>query len=315
MPFGGHRKSVAFFITLGSCLVGLAVTLNIGWILLNWQTGIFLVLGVLFFILIITGVVLNTVFLVREVRRNEQQDRFINAVTHELKTPLASMRLYLETLQTRQIAEEKRQEFYGVMLSDNQRLLRTIDQVLHAGRIGSSQRHTSRAPVDLREMVQECMAAARSYHHLPPESLDYKESIASGGRASVVGDLEQLKTAVSNLIDNAVKYSGAQVHVTVELASTDAKHVAIRVRDQGVGIPRSELKRIFGRFYRIPGTVARRVNGTGLGLFIVRSIAKSHGGNVFAESAGAGQGSTITLELPATLEVPTALHLPAASTS
>jgi two-component system, OmpR family, sensor histidine kinase SenX3 len=299
MPLGGHRKSIAFSITLGACLVGLAVTLNIGWILLNWQTGIFLILGVLFFALIITGVVLNTVFLVREVRRNEQQDRFINAVTHELKTPLASMRLYLETLQTRQIDDAKRKEFYEVMVADNQRLLRTIDQVLHAGRIGSLRRQANRAPVDLRDMVQECLAAARSHHHLPPDSLDYKESIASGGRASVNGDLDQLKTAVSNLIDNAVKYSGAQVRVLVEVAATDAKHVAIRVRDHGVGIPRSELKRIFGRFYRIPGTVARRVNGTGLGLFIVHSVAKSHGGHVFAESAGADQGSTITLQLPA----------------
>ncbi len=299
MPLGGHRKSIALFITLGSCLVGLAVTLNITWVLLNWQTGIFLVLGVLFFTLIITGVVLNTVFLVREVRRNEQQDRFINAVTHELKTPVASMRLYLETLRTRHIDDEKRNEFYDVMLADNQRLLRTIDQVLHAGRLGAAHQHKSRVPVDLREMVQECLAAARSHHHLPAESLDYKESLESGVLPSVLGDLEQLKTAVSNLIDNAVKYSGSQVNVLVELAVTDARYVAIRVRDQGVGIPRSELKRIFRRFYRIPGTVARRVNGTGLGLFIVRSIAKSHGGNVFAESAGTGQGSTITLQLPA----------------
>lgn len=299
MPLGGHRKSIAFFITLGSCLVGLAITLNIGWVLLNWQTGIFLILGVLFFALIITGVVLNTVFLVREVRRNEQQDRFINAVTHELKTPVASMRLYLETLQSRPVDEEKRQEFYEVMLADNQRLLRTIDQVLHAGRLGSAQRHASRSPVDIREIVQDCLAAARSHHHLPPESLDYKESIAVDRPVNVFGDLEQLRTAVSNLIDNAVKYSGSQVRVLVELAATDAKHVAIRVKDQGVGIPQSELKRIFRRFYRIPGTVAKRVNGTGLGLFIVRSVAKSHGGSVFAESEGAGQGSTVTLQLPA----------------
>ena len=299
MPRGGHRKSIAFFITLGSCLVALAITLNIGWIVLNWQTGILLIFGVLFFALIITGVVLNTVFLVREIRRNEQQDRFINAVTHELKTPLASMRLYLETLQTREIDDEKRKEFYEVMLADNQRLLRTIDQVLHAGRIGSAHPQTSRSPVELRTMVQDCLTAARSYHHLPLECLDYKESIAAGRQANVLGDMEELKTAVSNLIDNAIKYSGSQVRVLVEVAATDATHVAIRVRDHGVGIPKSELKRIFKRFYRVPGTVARRVNGTGLGLFIVRSVAKRHGGRVFAESEGEGQGSTITLQLPA----------------
>ena len=290
MPGGGHRKSIALSITLGSCLVALAITLNIGWIVLNWQTGVLLFFGVLLFALIITGVVLNTVFLVREVRRNEQQDRFINAVTHELKTPVASMRLYLETLQTRQIDDEKRKEFYGVMLAENQRLLRTIDQVLHAGRIGSAQWQASRSQVELRTVVQECLTAARSSHHLPPESLDYKESIATGRQANVFGDLEELKTAVSNLIDNAIKYSGSQVRVLVEVAATDAKHVAIRVRDHGVGIPRSDLKRIFKRFYRIPGTVARRVNGTGLGLFIVRSVAKRHGGHVFAEERGRGSG-------------------------
>ncbi len=299
MPPGGNRKSIAFFITLGSCLVALAITLNIGWILLNWQTGVLLIFGVLFFALIITGVVLNTVFLVREVRRNEQQDRFINAVTHELKTPVASMRLYLETLQTRQVDDEKRKEFYGAMLADNQRLLRTIDQVLHAGRIGSAQPQTSRSQVELRTMVQDCLTAARSYHHLPQECLDYKESIVSGRHVNVLGDVEELKTAVSNLIDNAIKYSGSQVRVLVEVAATDAKHVAIRVRDHGVGIPKSELKRIFKRFHRVPGTVARRVNGTGLGLFIVRSVAERHGGRVFAESAGEGHGSTITLQLPA----------------
>src|SRR4051812_42844087 len=133
MQAGGHRKSIAFFITLGSCLVALAVTLNIGWVVLNWRTGVMLVLGVLFFLLIISGVVLNTVFLVREIRRNEQHDTFINNVTHELKTPVASIRLYLQTLQSRDIDEAKRKEFYEIMLADSDRLQHTIEQVLRAG--------------------------------------------------------------------------------------------------------------------------------------------------------------------------------------
>src|SRR3954465_10323432 len=108
---GRRRKSVAFFIVLGACLVTLAVALNVGWILLNWRQVALLVLGIVFFGLIITGLVLNTTFLVREIRRNEQHDAFINAVTHELKTPLASMRLYLETLKSRDVTEARRQEF------------------------------------------------------------------------------------------------------------------------------------------------------------------------------------------------------------
>lgn len=295
---GGYRRSIAFFITLGSCLVALAITLNIGWIVLNWRAGLMLILGVLFFALIITGVVLNTVFLVRGIRRNEKQDRFINAVTHELKTPVASIRLHLETLQSRQVDDAKRRQFYSIMLADSERLLSTIEQVLHAGRSRSARRRLDHSRIDLREMVQDCLAVARSRHQLAPESIQYAESIQTGRSAIVLGDLEDLRAAVANLLDNAIKFSESQVRVLVEVATMDARHVAVRVKDHGVGIPRPELKRIFKRFYRIPETVARRVKGTGLGLFIVRSVAKTHGGRVYAESAGAGLGSTVTLQLP-----------------
>src|SRR5919199_5303255 len=117
-----RRKSVAFFITLGACLVVLAVALNVGWILLNWREVALLILGIIFFVAIIAGLILNTTFLVREIRRNEQHDAFINAVTHELKTPLTSIRLYLQTLQTRAVDEAKQREFYRIMLADSDRL-------------------------------------------------------------------------------------------------------------------------------------------------------------------------------------------------
>src|SRR3954447_25344176 len=135
MRVSGRRKSV-IFITLGSCLVALAVALNVGWILLNWREVALLVLGIIFFLAIIFGLVLNTTFLIREIRRNEQHDAFINAVTHELKTPIASIRLYLETLKTRDVDEAQRREFYNIMLADSDRLLHTVEQVLRAGRTG-----------------------------------------------------------------------------------------------------------------------------------------------------------------------------------
>ena len=115
--------------------------------------------------------------------------------------------------------------------------------------------------------------------------------------ATVLGDPEEIRAAVSNLIDNAIKYSGQQVSVFVDLVQSEAGRISVRVRDQGIGIPRVELKRIFKRFYRIPSTMAMRVKGTGLGLFIVRSVAERHGGRAYAESAGAGQGSTFVIEL------------------
>src|ERR1700678_3755303 len=117
MVVAGRRKSIAFFIALGVCLISVILVLYVGWVLLSWRTGILLVLGVLLLALIIAGVVINTVFLVREIRRNEQHDAFINAVTHELKTPVASIRLYVETLQTRAVDDNKRSEFYRTILA------------------------------------------------------------------------------------------------------------------------------------------------------------------------------------------------------
>lgn len=296
---GRRRKTIAFFVTLGVCLVAVAVALNVGWILLNWRAGLLLFFGVLFFLLLISGVVLNTIFLVREIRRNDQHDSFINAVTHELKTPVASIRLYLDTLRTRPVDERKRQEFYDIMAADSDRLLHTIEQVLRAGSSATRWgRRRLQTRIDLGQMVEECVALARTRYHLAPDALSYTESVPDGERPVVLGDLDSLKAAVSNLIDNAIKYSGQQIRVFVETATLDAQRVAVRVTDRGVGISSAELKRIFTRFYRIPAVIAMRVKGSGLGLYIVRSVARAHGGRAYAESEGPGRGSTFTLQLP-----------------
>lgn len=297
MAVSARRKSIAFFITLGACLVALAVALNVGWIILNWREVALLVFGIIFFLLIIVGLVLNTTFLIREIRRNEQHDAFINAVTHELKTPLASIRLYLETLKARETNEAQRQEFYDVMLADSERLLHTVEQVLRAGRAGVRRRAMNIAIVDVSEIVTECLNIARTRYNLSPESLTYTE-LLDGQPARVAGDADELRGALSNLLDNAVKYSDKNVHLSVEVAAIDPKRVAVRIADKGIGIPAAQLKRIFKRFYRVPGRVMARVKGTGLGLFIVRSVIEKHGGRVFAESEGPGQGSTFTIQLP-----------------
>jgi signal transduction histidine kinase len=254
-----------------------------------------IVFGSIFFLVIIALGVINTIFLVREIRRNEQHDSFINAVTHELKTPIASIRLYLQTLQSRDLDEAKRREFYRIMLEDSDRLLHTVDQVLRAGATGSILRRSAKVRLDLGQIARECVELARTRFHLGPEALEYVEHTTS---AVVLGDSEELKAAVWNLLDNAVKYSQGEVRIVVELEEMHNNRVAVRVTDHGVGISPAELKRIFKRFYRIPASVAVRTKGSGLGLFIVRSVAKKHGGKAFAESAGEGQGSTFTLQLP-----------------
>jgi len=300
-----RQKAIYFFITLGVCLIAAAVALNVSWVILYWREGLKLFFGGILFLVIIAGLVLNTIFLVREIRRNEQHDSFINAVTHELKTPIASIRLYLQTLQRLEVEEAQRRQFYESMLLDTERLLHTVEQVLKAGEAAQKKTPAQRLPVEFNLLVRECIELARVRHHLPAADLEYRESLSSaagslenGGGARVLGDAEELRTAVSNLLDNAVKYSPDGVHIAVELNAADEKKVVLRVRDRGVGIPEQELKRIFRRFYRVTQRSLSQVKGTGLGLFIVRSIAKKHGGKAFAQSDGAGKGTTVTLELP-----------------
>lgn len=295
---GQRKRSIWAVAVLGIVLIALAVALNVGWVVANWRSGLLLALGVLCFMLLIAGVTLNTVFLIREIRRNEQHDAFINAVTHELKTPLASIRLFLQTLQQRDLAKEKQVEFIDVMLADSERLQSTIDQVLLAGKLGAPTRSLSAAEVDLSEIVRECLTLAGRRHSLQNGELKLVDELIGEGGALVDGDLDELKAAVSNLIDNAIKYSGERIQVVVEVVRLGARKVAIRVRDQGIGITDDELKRVFRRFYRIPSTGGKRVTGTGLGLSIVRAVAKRHGGKAYVESEGAGKGSTFTLELP-----------------
>ena len=297
MQIASRRNAKIFFLSFGVILAAVAVSVGFGWIILNWRQDLKVVFGIIFFGAITTGLILNTSFLVREIRRNEQHDSFINAVTHELKTPIASIRLYLQTLQRHDVDEAKRREFYQSMLEDTNRLLGTVEQVLKAGEAGHKGR-TRQVPLDFGKLVRECVEVTRARYQLKTDLVRFEQRADNGFRPVVKGDAEELRTAVSNLLDNAVKYSTKGVDILVRLETSDEKHVTLSVQDHGVGIPAEELKRIFRRFYRVPSHALNRVKGTGLGLFIVRSIAGKHGGRVFAQSEGEGRGTTVFLELP-----------------
>ncbi len=294
---GTRKRSVVLVGVLGAVLIAVAIALNVSWIVVNWRTGLLLLVGIVSFAVLIAGLALNTAFLIREIRRSEQHDAFIHAVTHELKTPLASIKLYLQTLRHRDLVRDQQHEFINIMLEDSDRLQATIDQILLTGKTSAARRIVDPTDVDVPDVVRECVTLAGKQHHLDDGELHLSDRWARQDEVVILGDRDELKAAVTNLIDNAIKYSGDTVRVGVELA-LGARNVAIRVRDQGTGITTDELKHIFRRFYRIPGALRLRVRGTGLGLAIVHAVARRHGGRAYAVSEGLGKGSTFTLELP-----------------
>lgn len=290
-----RRKTAIFFLVLGICLIVLAAVLNVGWILLNLREVVLMVLGIIFFALIITGLVLNTIFLFREIRRNEQHDAFINSVTHELKTPIASIKLYLETLKARDVDDETRREFYDVMLDDSDRLLRTVEQVLQAGSTREKKRQMIISEIDLRTLIGETIEMVEKRHHLSNGSVKYS---MPAEKVPVIGDYADLQTVFTNLLENAIKYTDGEPRISVRIKNSALNKTDVFIKDNGIGIAPAELKRIFTRFYRVPNLTAQKIKGTGLGLFIVKTIVERHGGKIRAQSHGEGSGSTFVVQLP-----------------
>jgi two-component system sensor histidine kinase SenX3 len=292
-----------FHVTTSVVLIVVAVALTVAWHVVGmpevarsagastarWTLYF---LGSILFLLLIAGLVLIFILLLREVRLNERQSNFMSAVTHELKTPVASLKLYLDTLQYRDLPEAQREDFYRTMRQDLDRLHATINNVLNAA-MYTDRPMVDPQPVDLAVLVPRAIDLTLARHQLPSSAIHYD------GPASVhvIGDAMALETAVLNLLDNAVKYSKEQVDVQVQLLR-EAGRVALTVHDHGIGMSRAHLRFVFNRFYRIGPEVRRNRTGTGLGLFIVKSVVKGHKGTVVADSPGLDRGATFTVTLP-----------------
>jgi signal transduction histidine kinase len=302
------RRPKWLHITVGVVLIVIVVVLTAGWQILGTsEVGshplrlVIYFLGTLLFLLLIGGLVMIVLLLLREVRLNERQSNFVSAVTHELKTPVASLRLYLDTLQMRDLPEAKREDFYRTMRQDLDRLNATINNVLNAA-MYTDRPVVDPQPLDFARLVRRSIDLTRTRHQLAPEAFHYDGPEGLHLR----GDAQALETAVVNLLDNAVKYSKEKVEVTVQVAADGDGQAQLRVKDKGIGMSRSHLRFVFNRFYRIGSEVRRSHTGTGLGLFIVKSVIKGHRGTVTADSGGPEGGSTFTITLPGVMDPPPA---------
>lgn len=297
------RRSVSLPIVLSSTAVGLSIFMLVAWILVLIrnravtkevvQNTWLMVAGVVSFMAIMTVLVLFTVFLVREIREVRLQDSFIDSVTHELKSPLASMKLCLETMARPGLPEAKRDELRGMMVEDVDRLTALIDSVLAASRVTMGKQPKGIARVHMREVADAVVRRVAARRHVNQDciELDVQDDL------SFVSDPEILDTVLLNLVDNAVKYSGDQPRVRVR-AWSSAQRVHIEVQDEGIGIAEADLRRVFQRFYRAPEEAVRERHGTGLGLFIVSALVRRLGGRVEAHSEGRGKGTRMHVWLP-----------------
>jgi len=300
------RRSIGGPVTIGIVSMVLVLALAVGWQILVWRDDaepapgmstfdtVLFVLGSFFFLLVFAGLVWLCVKLVLEMRLNQSQRAFLDAVTHELKTPLASFRLGLETLGRHELPPEKQSEFLGRMSVDLDRLEYTVTQVLAAARAEEGRvRRADRRAVDLQGVLAANVEELLERHELTGDAVVVDRTRP----LRVRGDEAELGVVFRNLLENAVKYSPDPVEIRVGIEEISDGRVKVEISDRGVGIPKQELGRIFNRFYRAGRDVQRQVAGLGLGLFVVRTLLRKHGGQIVALSEGAGRGSRFVVTL------------------
>jgi len=297
-----RKHSISLPVILGSLTLVVSIALLVGWILIilrNWELARvtehvwLMVAGICSFTFIMAVVVLLVVFLAREIREVRRQDTFIDSVTHELKSPLASLQLCVQTLERHALPEEKRSELLQMMGSDIERLTLFVDHILQASRVVSGKYSYQVREIACATLVRRCADYVLERYKLPEEAvkLDVPDSLR------VYSDSTALEVVLNNLLDNACKYSNDPVLVEVQATIDGDGLVRIEVRDSGIGIPRTALPRIFERFYRVPGEEVNKRRGTGLGLFVVASLVKNLGGSIRASLPKNG-GTSMLVVLP-----------------
>jgi signal transduction histidine kinase len=288
-------------ITLGVIMIVLLVVLLVGWILLTvaanqTNSGVYwaiLAIGATFLVLVLVGVVLYLLISIKEIRLNQRQSNFVDSVTHELKSPIASMKLYLQTLSRRSVSAAEQAAFFRFMLEDLERLDSLIDHMLDAARVDQQLVEGDVRDVDLAGLLASAAATACQRYHLPTDTvrLDVEP-------ARVQGRALEIEVVFRNLIDNALKYAGVPPEVEVYSRATPRGTVLTRITDNGPGIPAKLRRKVFGRFVRLGSELERSKTGTGLGLFIVRTLVKRMRGTIQICGRGALSGTIFEVELP-----------------
>jgi signal transduction histidine kinase len=293
-------------IIWGSASVVLTLALLVGWVMVivrseqltpQWASGNvwLLVAGIVSFATIMTVIILFSIFLARQVLEIRRQTTFVDSVTHELRSPLASLKLALDTLGREGLSASQQETLRQMMLDDVERLSAFIDDILEATRVESTPKGRSVSRVSLPALARRCIVAIAKRHKLAPEQV----TVDSPPDAELWTDPAALEIVLKNLLDNAIKYSDppVDVHVLVTVRSNDGR-VRVDVIDKGVGIPRHALRRVFDRFYRVDEEAIRERRGTGLGLYVVKALVKNLGGRLTAHSDGPGEGTTMSIILP-----------------
>lgn len=303
-----HNRSISIPIVLASFTVLLSITLLIGWTLLILryrrvtnqfsQDTWLLVSGIVSFVLIVAVLVLFVVFLVREILEVRRQNSFIDSVTHELRSPLASLKLCLQTIQRSKLNQAQIEQLQCMMEEDVDRLSTFIDHVLVASRLQFGKRTYELSEVSLLRQVSEVIGHLAKRYKLPMEV--FKMEISP--ETKLTTDKTAFEIVLNNLVDNAIKYSNDEVAISVSAEVLEEGQLSLKVIDKGIGIPPKALKKIFDRFYRVPNEEVNKRRGTGLGLFVVASLVKSLGGKLRVQSPGPNLGTTLEVLLP--LDVP-----------
>ncbi len=290
------RRSLSLPIVLAIVMITLLVVLTVGWVLLSVVNGVYwalLAIGSTFILLLVVGVVLYLILSIKAINLTRRQSNFIDSVTHELKSPIASMKLYLQTLSRHQVSLALQADFYRFMLEDLERLDCLINQMLEAGRLDAERSDEDKEDVELAELLRDCAASVCMNYRVPAQTvrLDLQPTIVFGRRVD-------LDIVFRNLIDNAVKYAGATPRVEVSLRPSGDDHVVVRIADNGCGIPPQLRRKIFGRFVRLGSELERKKPGTGLGLYIARTLVRRQRGSIRVRDPESGPGSVFEVQLP-----------------